>query len=77
MSESEWQTRKQRIDVRLRQSEPPWEIVPYHEGLDPAGLARHAVTEFPTDSGPADYALFVDGRWLGIIEAKKVGRPGH
>lgn len=31
------------------------------------------MTEFSTDSGPADYALFVDGRWLGIIEAKKVG----
>lgn len=73
MSESEWQTRKQRIDVRLRQTMPPWEIIPYRVDLDPSTLSRHAVAEFPTENGPADYALFVDGRWLGIIEAKKVG----
>ncbi len=28
--------------------------------------------EFPTATGPADYALFVQGKVLGIIEAKKV-----
>jgi hypothetical protein len=32
-----------------------------------------AVEEFPTAKGPADYALFVNGRLLGIVEAKKVG----
>jgi type I restriction enzyme R subunit len=31
-----------------------------------------AVEEFPTANGPADYALFVKGVLLGIIEAKKV-----
>ena len=35
-------------------------------------LTCHAVEEFPTANGPADYALFVKGRLLGIIEAKKV-----
>src|SRR5262249_7007323 len=30
------------------------------------------VTAYPTASGPADYALFVGGRPLGIVEAKKV-----
>ena len=29
-----------------------------------------AVTEYQTDIGPADYVLFVDGKPLGIIEAK-------
>ena len=72
MPESEWLTRKSRIDAKLRALNPPWEIVPYREGINTAALSRHAVEEFPTASGPADYALFVDGRLLGIIEAKKV-----
>lgn len=29
-----------------------------------------AVREFQTDIGPADYALFVDGKAVGVIEAK-------
>ena len=27
--------------------------------------------EWPTDSGPADYALFIEGRCVGVIEAKR------
>ena len=30
-----------------------------------------AVREFPTDTGPVDYALFVNGAPVGVIEAKK------
>lgn len=30
-----------------------------------------AVREYTTDSGPADYGLFVEGRPVGVIEAKK------
>src|SRR5690606_23718566 len=30
-----------------------------------------AVREYTTDSGPADYVLFVDGQPVGVIEAKK------
>ena len=51
---------------------PPWEIVPWQSGLTSAQLTHHAVTEFPTANGPADYALFVNGQPLGILEAKKV-----
>lgn len=72
MSESEWQTRKQRIDVLLKGLPQPWEIRRYTEGLDISSLTHHAVEEFPTANGPADYALFVNGKLLGIIEAKKV-----
>src|ERR1041384_4086684 len=39
------------------------------------GAARGvAVREFPTDSGPADYLLFVDRKPVGVIEAKPEGR---
>ena len=72
VDELEWQTRRDRINKRLQSLNPPWSIIKYTDELDPAALARHAVEEYPTASGPADYALFVNGRLLGIIEAKKV-----
>lgn len=72
MNESEWKTRKLRIDKRLTGLSSPWTIVHYHDGLNPSQLSHHAVEEYPTDNGPADYALFVDGKLLGLIEAKKV-----
>jgi hypothetical protein len=37
-----------------------------------AGLGI-AVQEFPTDSGPVDYALFVGRELCGVIEAKPAG----
>jgi type I restriction enzyme, R subunit len=30
-----------------------------------------AVREYPTDVGPVDYVLFVDGKPIGVIEAKR------
>jgi len=72
-TEAEWRTRKTRIDTKLGTTRPPWTIVPYRDGMDESALTHHAVTEYPTSNGPADYALFVNGRLLGIIEAKKVG----
>lgn len=32
-----------------------------------------AVREMDTDTGPADYMLFIDGKACGIIEAKREG----
>ena len=66
MSEAEWQTRKQRIDTRLRAMQPAWKILRYHNGLDLSALHCVAVEEFPTANGPTDYALFVHGELLGI-----------
>jgi type I restriction enzyme, R subunit len=70
ISESEWLTRKNRIDGRLNAL--GWKIIRYFDGIDLASLDNIAVAELPTASGPADYGLFVSGRLLGIIEAKKV-----
>jgi type I restriction enzyme R subunit len=72
MTESEWKTRKTRIDAQLKSLNPKWDIVQYKEGMDFPSLSRHAVEEYPTANGPADYALFVNGSLLGILEAKKV-----
>lgn len=68
--ESEWKTRKTRIDARLRAW--GWKLVPFDPAKPLFAYRHHAVEEFPTDNGPADYALFADGRILGIVEAKKV-----
>ena len=70
LNESERQTRKQRIDPLL--NDATWQIVEHDPVQPTVALTRHAVREFPTDNGPADYALFVDGQLLGIVEAKKL-----
>lgn len=71
MSESEKITRKKRIDAQLKNI--GWLIIPYETGLDTSTLQAHAVEEYPTSNGPADYALFVNGKLLAILEAKKHG----
>jgi type I restriction enzyme R subunit len=69
-SESERQTRSERIDPLLKSS--GWKIVPFDPACSTPVYKNHAVTEYPTANGPADYALFVDGRLLGIVEAKRL-----
>src|SRR5579859_4975025 len=71
--ELEWKTRRDRVDTKLKATNPAWEIITYKDGLKTDSLDRHAVREYPTTNGPADYALFVHGQLLGIVEAKKVG----
>ncbi|KKM05234.1 hypothetical protein LCGC14_1756180 [marine sediment metagenome] len=68
-AESEWQTRKKRIDPKLEAS--GWHIRPAGDAqsLLPG---RYALEEFPTGSGPADYVLTADGQFLGVVEAKRV-----
>jgi type I restriction enzyme, R subunit len=70
ISEREWLTRKKRIDGRL--TRVGWRIVRFSESIVLASLDKVAVEELPTASGPADYGLFVAGKLLGIVEAKKV-----
>ena len=72
MDEAEWKTRRDRIDKRPRACDPPWQFIPWKEGLDTSCLTSHAVTEFPTANGPADYALFVSGSPLGILQTKRI-----
>lgn len=69
MNESEALTRKRRIDTKLNKS---WKIIHAKKVLDYSTLSNHAVEEYPTQNGFADYALFVDGKLLGFIEAKKI-----
>lgn len=43
-------------------------------GVRPAYGEAIAIAEWPTATGPVDYALFIDGRCIGVIEAKKESR---
>jgi len=68
--ESEKITRKKRIDQQLKAT--GWLIVTYFEGMVLSDLTNHAIEEFQTNNGPADYALVVNGKLLGVVEAKKL-----
>ena len=59
---------RQKIDLRLEQS--GW-IVQDLKRVNPSAGLGVAVREYPTSTGPVDYALFVDGKPVGVIEAKK------
>jgi len=68
--ESERVTRKKRIDPLLKAA--GWRIELYKTGMDLTRYNQYALEEFPTENGPADYALCVDGKILAVIEAKKI-----
>jgi type I restriction enzyme R subunit len=67
---SEWLTRKQFIDKGLCAA--GWRVTPHKDGVPLSRLDRCAVEEYPTASGPADYALVLGGRVVGVVEAKKL-----
>lgn len=56
------------IDKKLEQS--GWVIQNFAQVNIGAALGV-AVREYPTDTGPVDYVLFIDGEPVGVIEAKK------
>jgi type I restriction enzyme R subunit len=68
--ESERQTRKRRIDPQLERL--GWNVVPFDPEASLATLQGCAIEEYPTENGPADYALCLDGRIIGVVEAKKL-----
>lgn len=68
--ESERKTRKTRIDPLLRSL--GWKIVAFNP-TRPLGFYENcAIEEYPTDNGPADYALCMNGEIVGVVEAKKL-----
>ena len=62
------QRARQTIDTKLEQS--GWIIQNMRELNITVGIGV-AIREFPTSTGPVDYALFVGGKPVGVIEAKK------
>jgi len=67
---SEFLTRKQLVDRALKAA--GWSVVRFDSDKPLSKYERCAIEEYPTESGPADYALCVGGRIVGIVEAKKL-----
>ncbi len=61
---------KARLEIDRKLKESGWTIQNMNQ-LNLTASLGVAVREFPTSTGPADYALFVDGEPVGVIEAKK------
>ena len=59
---------REQIDAQLEMS--GW-VVQDLEKVNPMASLGVAVREYPTSTGPVDYALFVDGKPVGVVEAKK------
>jgi type I restriction enzyme, R subunit len=61
------------VDQQLR--DRGWEAdsveIRYSKGVKPIKGRNLAIAEWPTKSGPADYALFVGESCVGIVEAKR------
>ena len=70
LNESEWRTRKARIDPKLEAC--GWKVTPFDTNRSLDSYQNCAITEYPTLNGPADYALCSNGRIVGVVEAKKV-----
>lgn len=68
--ESEWQTRQRLVDPRLEAT--GWQVVRFDPSRPLPSVTRQAIKEYPTENGPADYALCRDGRILGVVEAKRL-----
>ncbi|RLK48866.1 type I restriction enzyme R subunit [Alkalispirillum mobile] len=67
------QRARDRIDEQLRAS--GWTVQSL-AALNPQAARGVAVREYPTDTGPMDYLLMVDGEPVGLIEAKRE-EEGH
>jgi len=61
------------IDRQLcdRGWEADTENLRYSKGTRPAKGRAMAIAEWPTASGPADYALFIDTKLIAVVEAKR------
>ncbi|WP_129567392.1 type I restriction-modification system endonuclease [Agrobacterium sp. CFBP2214] len=61
------------IDQQMR--DRGWEVdtkeLRYSKGSRPAKGRNLAIAEWPTEHGPADYALFVGTTLIGVVEAKR------
>jgi type I restriction enzyme, R subunit len=69
-TEHERQTRKQRVDPRLKAA--GWAADPFVPAVPQGAYPTLAVEEFDTANGPADYALCSGGRTHAVVEAKKL-----
>lgn len=62
-----------RIEIDRMLNQAGW-IVQSMNKLDLSAALGVAVCEFPTSTGEVDYALFIEGKPVGVVEAKREGK---
>lgn len=67
---------KSRLAIDKKLFESGWTVQDL-KALDLSVSLGVAIREFPTSTGPVDYALFVEGVPVGVIEAKKSDEGGN
>ena len=75
MSDTEYDLtpeQKTRRDIDKKLRECGWAIQNFKD-FNPNESLGIAIREYPTDTGPVDYALFIGKQPVGVIEAKKDG----
>ncbi len=60
---------RDKIDQWLKDA--GWRVVPHERWRSGDRTAADAIEEYPTDSGPGDYLLMLDGKPVADVEAKK------
>jgi type I restriction enzyme R subunit len=60
---------KARIEIDKKLQEAGY-VLQDMKALNPNASLGVVVREFPTESGPVDYLIFIDGKPVGVIEAK-------
>jgi type I restriction enzyme R subunit len=67
------QATRRRIDEQLREAgwEVDSEVLRFKKGARPQLGKNTAIAEWPTETGPADYALFVGLDVVAVVEAKR------
>ena len=67
------QATRRRIDDQLREAgwEVDSEVLRFKKGARPQLGKNLAIAEWPTDTGPADYALFIGLDVVAVVEAKR------
>lgn len=70
---NEDETRRMIIDgkLQLRGWEADTKNIRFSKGTLPEKGRNLAIAEWPTKNGPADYALFIGEKLVGVVEAKK------
>ena len=71
--ETEQETRKKRVDRKLKAA--GWEITKYDKLKPLSSYRSNAIEEYPTLTGPVDYALVDNGQIIALVEAKRLGIP--
>ena len=69
--ETERETRKKRVDRKLETA--GWGVIKHDKSKPLSSYISNAIEEYPSLTGPVDYALADQGQILALVEVKRLG----